>query len=37
MKNFKQGRFADPTNDFAFKRIFGTEQYKDATIGLLNS
>ena len=23
-------------NDFAFKRIFGTEQYKDATIGLLN-
>ena len=36
MENFKRGRFADPTNDFAFKRIFGTEQYKDATIGLLN-
>ncbi len=29
--------FADPTVDFAFKRIFGTEKYKAATIGLLNS
>ena len=29
-------RFADPTVDFAFKRIFGTEKYKDATINLLN-
>ena len=29
--------FADPTIDFAFKRIFGTEKYKAATIGLLNS
>jgi len=31
------GIFADPTVDFAFKRIFGTEQYKAATIGFLNS
>ena len=30
-------RFADPMVDWTFKRIFGTEQYKDATIGLLNS
>ena len=37
MTNFKTARFADPTVDFAFKRIFGTEQYKAATIGLLNS
>lgn len=29
--------FADATVDTAFKRIFGTEQFKDATIGLLNS
>ncbi len=29
--------YADPTIDFAFKRIFGTERFKDATIGLLNS
>jgi len=29
--------FADPSVDFAFKRIFGTEKYKAATIGLLNS
>ena len=29
--------YADPTVDFAFKRIFGTEKYKAATIGLLNS
>lgn len=29
--------FADPTSDFVFKRIFGTEKYKAATIGLLNS
>ena len=29
--------YADPTVDFAFKRIFGTERFKDATIGLLNS
>ena len=29
--------FADPTVDFTFKRIFGTEKYKAATIGLLNS
>lgn len=37
MTNFRTARFADPTVDFAFKRIFGTEQYKAATIGLLNS
>lgn len=37
MKDFINTRFADPTVDFAFKRIFGTEQYKKATIGLLNS
>ena len=37
MTNFKTARFADPTVDFAFKRIFGTEQYKAATVGLLNS
>ena len=32
-----KSRFADPTVDFAFKRVFGTEKYKAATIGLLNS
>ena len=37
MRDFLNTRFADPTVDFAFKRIFGTEQYKKATIGLLNS
>lgn len=31
------GVFADATVDFAFKRIFGTERFKQATIGLLNS
>ena len=30
-------RFCDPMVDFAFKRIFGSEQYKEATIGLINS
>ena len=30
-------RFCDPTCDFAFKRIFGSELYKDATIGFINS
>ena len=29
-------RFADPTVDFAFKRIFGTEAYKQNTVNLLN-
>ncbi len=29
--------YADPTIDFAFKRIFGTERFKAATIGPLNS
>lgn len=37
MRDFLNTRFADPTVDFAFKRIFGTEQYKDATLGLLDS
>lgn len=31
------GVFADARVDFAFKRIFGTERFKDATIGLINS
>ena len=31
-----KSRYADPTVDFAFKRIFGTEKYKQATINLLN-
>ena len=30
----KYPRFCDPTVDFAFHRIFGSEQYKDATIGV---
>ena len=30
-------KFADPTVDYAFKRIFGTEKYKDTTIRLLNN
>ena len=34
MRTFRMERFADPTVDFAFKRIFGTPQYKAATIGL---
>ena len=33
----KYSRFCDPTVDFAFHRIFGSEQYKDATIGFVNS
>ena len=33
----KYSRFCDPTVDFAFHRIFGSEQYKDATIGFINS
>ena len=36
-KILNASRFANPTVDFAFKRIFGTEKYKDATINLLNS
>ena len=35
--SFARSRFADPTVDFAFKRVFGTDRYKAATIGLLNS
>ena len=30
-------KFANPKVDYAFKRIFGNEKYKDATINLLNS
>ena len=30
-------RFLDPRNDFAFKHVFGSEQYKDITIDFLNS
>ena len=30
-------KFADPKVDYAFKRIFGTEKYKDATINLINT
>lgn len=37
MKDFSNTRFADPTVDFAFKRIFGTEQYKDATFEMQNA
>lgn len=33
----REWKFADATVDFAFKRIFGTEKYKAATISLLNS
>ena len=33
----KYPRFCDPTVDWAFKRIFGSEQYKDATIGFIRS
>ena len=35
MRDFFNTSFADPTVDFAFKRIFGTEKYNDATLGLL--
>ncbi|MCQ2145977.1 MAG: Rpn family recombination-promoting nuclease/putative transposase [Bacteroidales bacterium] len=31
------GVYADPKIDFVFKRIFGSERFKAATIGLLNS
>ncbi len=38
LPEFESGSvFCDPTVDFAFKRIFATEEYKAATIGLLNS
>ena len=33
----KYPRFCDPTIDVAFKRIFGSKIYKDATIGFINS
>jgi predicted transposase/invertase (TIGR01784 family) len=29
-------RLLDPKNDYCFKRIFGTEKYKDVLIGFLN-
>ena len=35
--NQKYPRYADVTVDFAFKRVFGSEKYKEATIGLLRS
>jgi hypothetical protein len=28
--------FADPKTDFAFKRIFGSEEHKDVLIAFLN-
>lgn len=37
IEELQYSRFVDPTIDFAFKRIFGSERYKAATIGLLNS
>ncbi|WP_191283883.1 PD-(D/E)XK nuclease family transposase, partial [Cardinium endosymbiont of Culicoides punctatus] len=30
------GKFLDPKNDFAFKKIFGTEKHKDILIHFLN-
>ncbi|SFV75115.1 Aldehyde dehydrogenase [hydrothermal vent metagenome] len=30
-------KFADPKNDFAFKKIFGNEQYKNILISFLNA
>ena len=30
-------KFADPTTDFAFKKIFGSEDHKNVLIGFLNS
>ena len=36
-KIISHGIFADMTIDYAFKRVFGTERYKAATIGMLNS
>jgi len=32
-----QGVFANPLSDTAFKKIFGSEEYKEVTIGLINS
>lgn len=37
MEKFKQGTFAWMVSDTAFKKCFGTEGFKAATIGLLNS
>jgi len=37
MANVKIVKYADVRGDFAFKRCFGSEQYKAATIGLLNA
>jgi len=34
---YKIGKYADMRSDLAFKRAFGTEEYKAATIGLLQS
>ena len=30
------GRYADPTYDFVFKRVFGDENHKNVTINFLN-
>jgi hypothetical protein len=30
-------RFLDPKNDFAFKRIFGSEKHKKLLISFLNA
>ena len=32
-----EGRYLSPTNDFAFKRLFGSEEHKPETISMLNS
>ena len=32
-----EGRYLSPTNDFAFKRLFGSEDHKPETISMLNS
>lgn len=37
MAHTKYPRYADVSVDFAFKRAFGSEKYKEATIGLLRS
>ena len=31
------GRYLDPTNDFVFKRFFGTEEHKPSLISFLNA
>ena len=36
-KQIMGGRYLDPTNDFAFKRLFGSDEHKPETISMLNS